>query len=107
MIHSTSGVNAKSIRSNSFEKGLVSVVIPNYNQAQYIRTAIESVRKQSYTNYEIIVIDDGSTDNSQEILREFKGDIQYIWQENKGLAGARNTGILAASGDFFQFKHII
>ena len=65
-----------------------------------VERIVESVLKQSYSSYEIIVVDDGSTDNSREILREIKGSVQIIWQENKGLAGARNSGILAASGEF-------
>ena len=77
----------------------VSVIIPAYNQAQYLDDAVQSVLEQSYTNYEIIVIDDGSTDNTPAVAAQFGEKIRYIRQENKGLAGARNTGIRAARGE--------
>ena len=81
-------------------EGLVSVIIPNYNHAQYLGEAIQSVLNQDYQNFEIIVVDDGSTDNSQEVITSFGNRVQYIWQENRGLSAARNTGIRAAKGDF-------
>jgi len=77
----------------------VSVIIPAYNQAQFLGGAIQSVLDQSYNDYEIIVIDDGSTDNTKEVAAQFGERVRYIWQENKGLAGARNTGIRAAKGE--------
>jgi glycosyltransferase involved in cell wall biosynthesis len=77
----------------------VSIIIPNYNQAHFIRSSIKSALNQSYSDNEIIIVDDGSTDNSREIINSFGDLVRYIWQENKGLAGARNTGILAAQGD--------
>ncbi len=77
----------------------VSVIIPAYNQAQYLGEAIQSVLHQRYSDYEIIVVDDGSTDNTREVAARFARQIRYIWQENKGLAGARNTGIRAARGE--------
>jgi glycosyltransferase involved in cell wall biosynthesis len=78
----------------------VSVIIPNYNHTRFLRAAIQSVLAQTYRTFEIIVIDDGSTDNSREVVAEFGEQVRYIWQENQGLAGARNTGILAARGDY-------
>jgi len=77
----------------------VSVLIPNYNHTRYIDSAIQSVLNQSYQPFEVIVVDDGSTDNSREVVAQFGNQVRYIWQENQGLAGARNTGICAAKGE--------
>ena len=77
---------------------LVSVIIPNYNHAQYVGDAIRSVLAQTYRNYEIIVVDDGSTDNSRETVSQFDDQVQYIYQKNAGLSAARNTGIKASKG---------
>lgn len=77
----------------------LSVVVPAYNQGRYLRDAIQSVLAQLYRDYEIIVVDDGSTDNSRDVVADFQGQVRYIWQENQGLGGARNTGIRAAKGE--------
>jgi glycosyltransferase involved in cell wall biosynthesis len=84
-------------------KPLVSIVIPNYNNVHFLGDAIQSILNQTYPNYETIVVDDGSTDNSCEIVFSFGERVRYIWQENKGLGGARNTGILAAKGEYVGF----
>ncbi len=84
---------------------LVSIIIPCYNARDYIREAVDSALAQTYQNIEIIVIDDGSTDDTKNILEPYitSGKIQYIYQQNKGLAGARNAGIRSAKGDFIAF----
>ncbi len=82
---------------------LVSVVIPAYNNAAYIDSAIESVLNQTYTNYEIIVVDDGSTDNTRQLLEPYLNRAKYIYQENQGAAKARNRGIEVARGEFIAF----
>lgn len=79
---------------------MVSVIIPNYNHAAYLADAITSVLNQTYRHIEIIVVDDGSTDNSQEVAAQFGDQIHYIKQENQGLSAARNTGIRAARGGY-------
>lgn len=79
---------------------LISVVIPTYNQAQYLTEAIQSVLDQHINSYEIIVVDDGSIDETAEVVNGFGNRVSYIYQENQGLAGARNTGICAAQGDY-------
>ena len=83
-------------------KALVSVVIPCYNQAHFLGEAIESVLAQTYRHFEIIVIDDGSPDNTVEVAARYP-DVRYIRQENQGLSGARNTGIRESQGKFLVF----
>lgn len=78
---------------------LVSVVIPTYNRADKVLDAIESAEKQVYTNIQLIVVDDGSSDGTGELLRDRPG-IEYIYQKNAGQAGARNTGLAHAKGEF-------
>src|SRR3712207_3825724 len=76
------------------EEGLVSVVIPCYNQAHFLGEAIESVLSQSYKNFEIVVVDDGSTDNTSEVASGYPPDkVRLLRQENKGLSAARNAGL--------------
>lgn len=69
----------------------ISVLVPTYNRARYISQCIESVLDQSFKDFEIIVVDDGSTDNTKEILRSFGRHISYFYQENKGIPSARNS----------------
>jgi len=84
---------------------LVSVVIPVYNVEQYIQEALDSALKQTYRNIEIIVVDDGSPDNSVAIIQKRYNDprLRIVRQRNRGLAGARNTGIRHASGQYVAF----
>jgi len=82
----------------------VSVIIPSYNHARYLPEAISSVLAQTFTDWEAIIVDDGSTDNTAEVVAQFTDPrIRYIHQENRGLSGARNTGIRAAQGDYLAF----
>ncbi len=78
----------------------VSVIIPAYNCASYLPAAIESVLAQTYTDTEILLVDDGSTDDTRNIVAPYLDRVQYIRQSNKGLPGARNTGIRASSGEY-------
>lgn len=83
----------------------VSVIIPTYNRAHYLGEAIESVLKQDNRDcqIEIIVIDDGSTDNTREVLRKFGSSIRYVYQDNRGAGAARNRGIDEATGEWVAF----
>jgi glycosyltransferase involved in cell wall biosynthesis len=85
------------------KKPLVTCIIPAYNREKYIESAIESVLNQTYKNMEIIVVDDGSTDNIRKLVENLKGKVKYVWQPNSGSAAARNLGISKASGDFIGF----
>ncbi len=85
---------------------LVSIIIPCYNQARYIPDAVESLRKQVHEHWEAILVNDGSTDDTRAVVQKLTADdprLKYIEQENRGLAGARNTGLDHASGDYIQF----
>jgi glycosyltransferase involved in cell wall biosynthesis len=78
----------------------VSVVIPCYNYGRFLKESLESVLAQIYPPLEIIVVDDGSTDNTAVVAKSFGDKVRYIYQANRGLSGARNSGIRAAAGDW-------
>jgi len=81
----------------------ISVIIPAYNLEGYISKAIDSVLAQSSLPFEILVIDDGSTDKTAEIIKSYGDKVKYIFQENKGHSGARNKGIAEATGKWITF----
>lgn len=85
---------------------LISIVIPAYNVELFISETLESIRKQTFTNWEAIIVDDGSTDNTVEVIKEYISSdnrFRLICQDNSGVSVARNTGILAASGMYLSF----
>ena len=81
---------------------LISVIIPAYNAGRYLDEALISVFEQDYKPMEVIVVDDGSTDNTSEVARSFKNVI-YTYQSNRGPAAARNSGLAMAHGDIIAF----
>jgi len=83
-------------------KPAVSVIITTYNRREFVREAIESVLAQDFSDYEIIVVDDGSTDGTREALGAIK-NITYCYQENRGVSRARNQGLEIAQGRFISF----
>jgi glycosyltransferase involved in cell wall biosynthesis len=88
------------------EGGKVSVVVPCYNQARFLGEAIESVLSQGYTDFEIIVVDDGSKDGTQEVASGYAKEnsrVRLVSQENRGLAAARNRGLAEARGEYVVF----
>ena len=85
-------------------KGLVTIIIPCYNASRYIKETINSVLAQAYQNFEIIVVNDGATDNSSNIIKTIKDDrIHLVEQENQGVSSSRNNGIALAKGEFIVF----
>ena len=85
---------------------LVSIIVPSFNQAIYLTETLNSVKEQTYTNWECIIINDGSTDETENIAEQFvKKDkrFRYVYQKNRGLSNARNNGISQAKGEFIQF----
>ena len=87
----------------SSNKPLVSIIIPTYNRGWILNEAIDSVLAQDYKEYELIVVDDGSTDNTREILDTYGQDILVLRQANKGVSAARNRGIAEAGGQLVAF----
>lgn len=88
------------------ENDLISIIIPVYNSSKYLDETIKSIKKQTYCNYEAIFIDDGSSDNSVEIIEKYKAkmaEIKIIKTEHQGVSEARNIGIKEAKGRFLTF----
>jgi amino acid adenylation domain-containing protein len=86
----------------NFNKTMISVIIPAYNSAQYLPEAIESVLSQTHSGCEIIVVDDGSTDQTHTICAKYS-TVKYVYQNNQGLPAARNKGVAASSGKYLVF----
>ncbi len=81
-----------------------SVIIPTYNRKEFLRKSLGSVLKQTYKNFEVLVVDDGSSDGTQGLVNTFQDRrIKYMWQENKGPSGAKNTGIKNSQGKWLCF----
>jgi len=89
---------------------MISIIIPTFNRASYLKEAIDSVLSQDYfvltperEPYELIIVDDGSTDNTKEIVDSYHSKIRYKFQEHKGVSSARNLGLKISRGDFIAF----
>ena len=89
--------------NNNIFNPLVSIVIPVYNGANYVSEAIESALKQTYKNIEVIVVNDGSTDNTEKIVKKYGDKIRYFYKENGGVASALNLGIKNMKGEYFSW----
>ena len=89
--------------SNGSKQPLVSVIIPTYNRAWVLKEAIDSVLAQEFKDFELIVVDDGSTDNTGKILGSYEQDIIVLRQSHKGVSAARNRGIAEAAGRLVAF----
>jgi glycosyltransferase involved in cell wall biosynthesis len=85
------------------KKKYISIIIPTYNRSDFLKEAIDSVLKQTWKDFELIIVDDGSTDNTQEILSNYTGKISLISTEHKGPSAARNRGIQTAQGEYIAF----
>jgi glycosyltransferase involved in cell wall biosynthesis len=82
---------------------LISIVICTYNRAHFLPQTLESVFAQSYEAVEVIVVDDGSTDNTPRLMKRYEGRVHYLRQNNQGVTVARNTGLHLAKGEFIAF----
>ncbi len=82
---------------------LVSVIIPTYNRGWIVCEAVDSVLAQDYPNFEVLVVDDGSTDNTKDLLGKYKDNIRVLYQKNRGVSAARNIGIKKANGEYIAF----
>lgn len=90
----------------TYPKDLISIIVPIYNVSPYLRLCLESIEKQTCSHFEVLLINDGSRDNSKDICLEFverDNRFKYIEQQNAGLSAARNTGILNAKSEFLTF----
>ncbi|MEA5579252.1 glycosyltransferase family A protein [Anabaena sp. UHCC 0451] len=96
-------VETLKIDKNQQNLPLVSVIITNYNYARFLRQSIESVFQQSYQNFELIVVDDGSTDNSREVIESYGDRIIPVFQENGGMSASRNAGYAKSTGEIVCF----
>ena len=96
---SSIGKSESPLQNSRSEGPLVSIIITSYNYGRYLAGAIESALKQNYKNIEIIVVDDGSTDNTRNVASNYP--VRYVFQNNQGVANARNNGIKLSSGEFF------
>jgi len=85
----------------------VSIILPTYNRASFLPEALSSIRAQTWEDWELIVVDDGSSDGTAEVVRErtagWSQPVRYVYQENQGVAGARNTGLDLATGRYIAF----
>ena len=88
---------------SALKEALVSVVMPAYNGELYIGESIKSIFGQSYSNIEVVVVDDGSSDRTRDIVRSFGGRVRLLEQKNQGAAAARNLGIQMALGEYIAF----
>ena len=85
---------------------MISVIVPVYNVEEYLEECLESIKRQTYTDIEVILVNDGSTDRSKEICERYcekDSRFKLVNQENKGLSGARNRGMLESKGEFISF----
>jgi GT2 family glycosyltransferase len=83
--------------------GLVSVVIPTFNRGSLVGRAIESALAQTYQDIEVIVVDDGSTDETHDVVASYRDRVRYVYQTNAGVSAARNAALRKASGEFVAF----
>jgi glycosyltransferase involved in cell wall biosynthesis len=88
---------------NTRKKPLVSIVIPCHNAERWISAALESALGQTYPNTEVIVVDDGSTDGSLKVIKQFDKNVRWLSTPNRGPSAARNVGLRAATGEWIQF----
>lgn len=94
-IDSESSINEISIKK---DQPKVSIILPTYNRASFLREALESLKNQSYTNFEIIIVDDGSTDNTEDVVAEFPSNFKYFYKEHSGCINSLRYGLKKSTG---------
>lgn len=97
-------LSTSALAGNRNEYPLVSVILPTYNRRHLVTKSIRSVLGQTYRNFELIVVDDGSTDGTQALVRSIAPSVRYLWQEHQGVAAARNRGLAEARGELIAFQ---
>lgn len=109
LLSSPEEITSLALSSNDSEiksRPLISVIIPVYNGAKFLSEAVACVLAQNYPALEIIIVDDGSTDQIQEVIAQLSADVRFFHQDNEGPSSARNRGIKDASGDFIAFLDV-
>ena len=86
-----------------YKPGLVSIVVPTHNYGHFLPQALDSALSQMDVDLEVIIVDDGSTDETSEVIASYAGLVSSIRQDNRGLSAARNTGLAIARGEFLVF----
>jgi glycosyltransferase involved in cell wall biosynthesis len=81
----------------------ISIILPTFNRSRYLPLALDSILAQTYRDLEVIVVDDGSTDDTEQVVMPYSGQIKYIYQENQGRGAARNVGLQYATGEYIAF----
>ena len=92
----------KALQSDSFVQGMVSIVITTYNRAPFIRECVDSALAQDYSSFEVIIVDDGSTDETRQICERYGDRVRYFWKPNGGAASAKNFGIMKMKGEWLK-----
>ncbi len=104
--HSQYRINIQKSKIQTQDYPMISIILPIFNGARFIEVAIDNILSQNYPDIEIIAVDDGSTDQSLDILNRLKAEIRILSQDNKGPAAARNRGIKEASGKYITFLDV-
>jgi glycosyltransferase involved in cell wall biosynthesis len=98
-----SGFEARSEEQKKQQMPRVSIIIPTHNRKAFVQEAVDSVLAQTYEDYELIVVDDGSADDTGEALKRYEKRLHYLYQTNQGVSAARNDGLAHARGEFIAF----
>src|SRR5579883_1567461 len=87
-------------------KSRISIIVPAYNRSEFLGSALQTISAQALPDIEVLLIDDGSTDNLESLARSYAGQVRYIYQQHLGPSAARNRGLREAGGEFIAFLDI-